>query len=68
MIEASESAKQDEEVEEGGDEREKRRESDGWRDLSSEATFHPRISQNGAGEEKWECRFHRFYLAEINSR
>lgn len=32
--------------------------------VSSEATFHPRISQNGAGEEKWGCRFHRFYLAE----
>lgn len=25
---------------------------------SSEATFHPRISQNGVREEKWECQFH----------
>ena len=33
-------------------ERERRRTS------SSEATFHPWISQNGAREEKWECQFH----------
>lgn len=36
--------------------RTRRRESEGAG--SSEATFHPRISQNGAREEKWECQFH----------